>query len=144
MGSGTKEIETEPFLKVRYNDQGLVPAIIQDVETKQILMMGWMNQAALELTLKTRKATFFSRSRNKMWVKGETSGHIQEVVEARVDCDQDVVLLLCKSHGPACHVGFHTCFYRAVDHLEQPGDAHNDLKFVETRVFDPDSVYRKE
>src|SRR5262245_11065578 len=96
--------ETGTKLDVKFNDQGLVPAIVQDVQTHQILMMGWMNAAALAQTLETRKATFYSRSRNKMWVKGEESGHIQEVVEARVDCDQDVVLLLCKSHGPACHV----------------------------------------
>ena len=142
MGSGSPQIEIGTNLAVKYNDQGLVPAIIQDIDTKQILMMGWMNQAALEQTLHTRKATFFSRSRNKMWVKGETSGHIQEVIEARIDCDQDVVLLLCKSHGPACHVGFHTCFYRAVDKIDRPDDKHADLKFVEEKVFDPDAVYK--
>lgn len=123
-------------LDVKFNDQGLVPAIVQDVNTKDVLMMGWMNKAALDQTLATRKATFYSRSRNKMWVKGEESGHIQEVVEARMDCDQDVVLLLCKSHGPACHVGYHTCFYRATEGAE-------GLKFVENRVFDPKAVYKK-
>lgn len=130
--------ETGTKLDVKFNEQGLVPAIVQDIDTRQILMMGWMNDAALAQTLKTRKATFYSRSRNKMWVKGEESGHIQEVVEARVDCDQDVVLLLCKSHGPACHVGYHTCFYRAA----APGSA-DSLTFVEERVFDPATVYKK-
>jgi len=128
--------ETGTKLDIKFNEQGLVPAIVQDAETRQILMMGWMNAAALAQTLETRKATFYSRSRNKMWVKGEESGHIQEVVEARVDCDQDVVLLLCKSHGPACHVGYHTCFYRA-------NEGAKDLKFVERRVFDPKAVYKK-
>src|ERR1700733_13699306 len=105
--------ETGKLLDIKFDEHALVPAIIQDIHTGQVLMMGWMNQAALQQTLATRKATFFSRSRNKIWVKGEESGHIQEVVEARVDCDQDVVLLRCQSHGPACHVGYSTCFYRA-------------------------------
>jgi phosphoribosyl-AMP cyclohydrolase len=130
--------ETGCQLDIKFNEQGLVPAIVQDASTGQILMMGWMNDAALRQTLSTRKATFYSRSRNKMWVKGEESGHIQEVVEARVDCDQDVVLLRCKSHGPACHVGYHTCFYRAI---ETGPDAK--LRFAEERVFDPKAVYKK-
>ena len=91
-------------------------------------------EAALEQTPATGKATFFSRSRNKMWVKGESSGHVQQVVEARIDCDQDVVLLRCKSGGPACHAGYDTCFYRAIN----DGDR---LKFVEPRGFDPDEGY---
>jgi phosphoribosyl-AMP cyclohydrolase len=128
--------ETGATLDVKFDEHGLVPAIVQDIATGQVLMMGWMNQAALQQTLSTRKATFYSRSRKKMWVKGEESGHIQEVVEARVDCDQDVVLLRCKSHGPACHVGFHTCFYRAAE----GGDA---LRFVEKQVFDPKAIYKK-
>lgn len=127
--------DTTTTLTIRFNDQGLVPAIVQDADTGQVLMMGWMNQAALEQTLRTGKATFFSRSRNKMWVKGESSGHVQEVLEARVDCDQDVVLLRCKSHGPACHAGYHSCFYRAID-AQGTG-----LRFVEQRVFDPQAVY---
>lgn len=128
--------ETSTTLDIKFNDQGLVPAIVQDVDTGQVLMMGWMNAAALKQTLETRKATFFSRSRNKMWVKGESSGHVQEVVDARVDCDQDVVLLRCKSHGPACHVGYCTCFYRQAD-------AQGNLTVVEEKDFDPDAVYRK-
>ncbi|MEX0654908.1 MAG: phosphoribosyl-AMP cyclohydrolase [Phycisphaeraceae bacterium] len=128
--------ETSTTLDIKFNDQGLVPAIVQNVDTGEILMMGWMNDAALQQTLKTRKATFYSRSRNKMWVKGESSGHTQEVVDARVDCDQDVILLKCKSHGPACHVGYHTCFYRRAD-------ANGNLDVVEEKTFDPDAVYHK-
>ncbi|MCE9591373.1 MAG: phosphoribosyl-AMP cyclohydrolase [Planctomycetes bacterium] len=128
--------ETGDRLDVKYNDQGLVPAIVQDIDTGQFLMMGWMNAAALKQTLATRKATFYSRSRDKMWIKGEESGHTQEVVEARVDCDQDVVLLRCKSHGPCCHVGYNSCFYRAIDGTEK-------LRLVEERVFDPKTVYKK-
>ena len=127
--------ETGTTLDVKFDASGLVPAIVQDAASGQVLMMGWMNEAALKQTLATRKATFYSRSRDKMWVKGESSGHVQEVLEARVDCDQDVVLLRCKAHGPACHVGYHTCFYRAAD-------AGGTLSFAEERVFDPGEVYR--
>lgn len=127
--------ETGSALQPRFDEHGLIPAIVQDVQTGDVLMMGWMNSEALAQTLSSRKATFYSRSRKKVWVKGETSGHFQEVVEVRVDCDQDVILLRCRSHGPCCHVGYHTCFYRA-----WAGD--DQLKFVEERVFDPDTVYK--
>lgn len=132
MGDAARE--TGRQLDVKFNEQGLVPAIVQDADTGDVLMMGWMNDAALRQTLATGKATFYSRSRDKMWVKGESSGHIQQVVEARVDCDQDTVLLRCKSHGPCCHVGYQSCFYRAAD-------AEGELTFVEQKVFDPDEVY---
>jgi len=128
-------IDTTDDLRVKFNDQGLIPAIVQDASSGRILMVGWMNDLALRQTLATRKATFFSRSRNKMWVKGESSGHIQEVVEARVDCDQDVILLRCKSHGPCCHAGYQSCFYRTIDGQK--------LRFVDERVFNPESVYGK-
>lgn len=128
--------ETGTQLNIRFNADGLVPAIVQDVDSGQIKMMAWMNAEALQQTLKTKKATFYSRSRSKMWVKGESSGHIQQVVEARVDCDQDVVLLRCHSCGPACHAGYDTCFYRVIE-----GKAA--LQFVEKRVFDPEATYKK-
>lgn len=128
--------ETGKQLDIKFDANGLVPAIVQDAETGAVLMMAWMNEAALKNTIETRKATFYSRSRDKMWVKGESSGHIQEVVEARVDCDQDVVLLRCKSHGPACHVGYKTCFYRGIQGPDK-------LALVEQRVFDPEKVYEK-
>ena len=130
------ERETGRWLDLKFDDHGLVAAIVQDVDTGRVLMLGWMNEEALSQTLKTRKATFFSRSRDKIWVKGESSGRIQEVVEARIDCDQDAVLLRCRPHGPACHVGYETCFYRAV------GDG-DKLEFVEDCVFDPEKVYQK-
>ena len=130
------ERESGSTLHVKFDDKGLVPAIVQDIDTGQVLMMAWMNEAALKQTLEIRKATFYSRSRDKMWIKGESSGHVMEVVEARVDCDQDVVLLRCKAHGPACHVGYQTCFYRAADD-------NGALSFVETKVFNPDDVYKK-
>ena len=131
------ELETGDQLSVRFDENGLTPAIVQDAQTGEILMMGWMNEAALQQTLETRKATFYSRSRRKMWVKGESSGHIQEVLEARVDCDQDTIVLRCKSHGPCCHVGYNSCFYRRIDM-----DGRR-LETVAQRVFDPAAVYKK-
>jgi phosphoribosyl-AMP cyclohydrolase len=106
-------------------------------------MMAWMNEQALQQTLATRRATFYSRSRDKVWVKGESSGHVQQVIEARVDCDQDTVLLRCRSHGPACHAGYHTCFYRAAAAGAGAGEGTgaDGLTFVEVKVFDPDKVY---
>jgi phosphoribosyl-AMP cyclohydrolase len=135
MGDLALEVGTQPMVK--FNEQGLVPAIVQDADSGAVLMMAWMNDAALKATLSTGKATFFSRSRNKIWVKGESSGHVQQVIEARTDCDQDTVLLRVRSHGPACHAGYPSCFYRAWD---VGGDA---LKFVEEKVFDPKAVYKK-
>lgn len=126
-------LETTDQLDIQFDQRGLVPAIVQD-EGGQVLMVAWMNQTALEQTLKTRKATFYSRSREKMWIKGESSGHVQEVLEARVDCDQDVVLLRCRSHGPACHAGYDSCFYRAMDGSDR-------LKLVAQKVFEPKKVY---
>lgn len=134
MSDAQREAGTQPMIK--FDANGLVPAIVQDADTGEVLMMAWMNDAALKQTLATSKATFYSRSRGKMWVKGESSGHVQHVVEARVDCDQDVVLLRVRSAGPACHAGFKSCFYRAYD-----GEA--ELRFVEERVFDPHAVYKK-
>lgn len=128
--------ETGLTLDVKFDDKGLVPAIVQNIDSGEILMVGWMNEAALKQTLATRKATFYSRSRNKMWIKGEESGHIQEVVDARVDCDQDVILLRCKSHGPCCHVGYASCFYRSVEPA-------GGLRVVSEKAFDPKAVYRK-
>lgn len=128
-------IETTATARVRFNDDGLVPAIVQDVDSGQVLMMAWMNAEALDQTVSTGKATFYSRSRGKLWVKGESSGHVQQVVDVRVDCDQDTVLVRCRCGGPACHAGYQTCFYRAID--------AGSLAFVEDRVFDPEQVYGK-
>jgi len=128
------ERESGTELNVQFDERGLVPVIVQDVESGQVLMMAWMNDQALKKSLLTRKATFYSRSRQKLWVKGESSGHHQEVIEIRVDCDQDVVLLRCKSHGPCCHVGYTSCFYRCME-------GEDSLRLVEERVFDPEKVY---
>ena len=99
-------------LRPRFNADGLVAAIAQDAASGDVLMLAWMNAEALAATLATGRATYWSRSRGALWVKGETSGHTQEVVEVRVDCDQDAVLLRVRQTGAACHTGRDSCFYR--------------------------------
>ena len=99
---------------LRFDANGLIPAIAQDDATGEVLMMAWMNAEAVSRTLETRRATYWSRSRAAFWVKGETSGHVQEVVDLRVDCDRDCLLLVVRQTGPACHTDRRTCFYTAV------------------------------
>jgi phosphoribosyl-AMP cyclohydrolase len=115
---------------------GLVPAIAQDADTGEVLMLAWMNQAAYEETVRTGRACYYSRSRGRLWRKGEESGHVQEVREIFIDCDADTILL--KVHqigGAACHEGYRSCFFRRVQ-----GD---QLQTVSERVFDPRQVYKK-
>ncbi|NTU59923.1 MAG: phosphoribosyl-AMP cyclohydrolase [Deltaproteobacteria bacterium] len=115
---------------------GLLPAIVQDAQTGEVLMLAYMNEDAYRKTLETGKACFYSRSRNAFWMKGETSGHVQEVKEVRVDCDADAILLKVNQvGGAACHTGHRSCFYRRED-----GDAWT---VVGEPVFDPDEVYKK-
>ncbi|WP_299075232.1 phosphoribosyl-AMP cyclohydrolase [uncultured Ruegeria sp.] len=97
-----------------YNDAGLVPAIAQDEASGEVLMMAWMNDQAVERTLQTGRVTYWSRSRQAFWIKGETSGHVQELVDLRVDCDRDCLLVLVRQTGAACHTNRRTCFYTAV------------------------------
>ena len=97
---------------VAYNDQGLVPVVVQDATTRAVLMVAWMDDEALRRTLATRCATYWSRSRQAYWVKGETSGHTQHVVDVRLDCDADTLLLVVDQTGPACHTGSPSCFDR--------------------------------
>lgn len=98
-----------------YNEAGLIPCIVQDVDTKDVLMMAWMNEEAVRRTLDQGTTWFWSRSRNKFWHKGEESGNVQELVELRYDCDADTLLALVKPAGPACHTGENTCFYRSFE-----------------------------
>ncbi len=115
---------------------GLVPAIVQDYETGEVLMLAFMNQKAWEATLSTGKATYFSRSRQKLWVKGEISGNLQIVKEILVDCDEDTVLLKVEQRGgAACHTGYRSCFYRKME----DGTFTNVGKLI----FDPQEVYDK-
>lgn len=97
-----------------YNDAGLIPAIAQDARTHEVLMLAWMNAASIAKTLETGRVTYWSRSRQAFWIKGETSGNTQELVDFRFDCDQDCLLVMVNQIGPACHTGRPNCFYRAV------------------------------
>lgn len=98
---------------LKYNDQGLIPAIAQD-EAGEVLMMAWMNAEAVQKTLDTGRVTYWSRSRQSFWIKGESSGHTQELLDFRVDCDRDCLLVLVRQKGPACHTNRRSCFYTAV------------------------------
>ena len=100
---------------VKYNEQGLVPAVVQNASTGEVLMLAYMNEESLKMTLETKKATFWSRSRQEIWVKGATSGNYLNVEEIRVDCDGDALVILAKPEGPACHTGNRTCFYRKIE-----------------------------
>ncbi|MCV2892295.1 phosphoribosyl-AMP cyclohydrolase [Lentibacter sp. XHP0401] len=99
---------------LKFDDKGLIPAIAQDEGTGEILMMAWMNAEAVEKTLETRRVTYWSRSRKSFWIKGETSGHTQELIDMRVDCDRDALLLVIKQVGAACHTNRRSCFYTSV------------------------------
>jgi phosphoribosyl-AMP cyclohydrolase len=107
--------ETSARLDPAYDANGLITAVCTDVATGDVLMVAHMTAEALDRTIRTGKATFWSRSRAAIWVKGETSGHFLDVVEIRVDCDQDCIWLKCRPHGPACHTNATSCFYRRVD-----------------------------
>jgi phosphoribosyl-AMP cyclohydrolase len=109
----------------------LIPAIAQDWKTGEVLMLAYMNDDALAKTVETGKAHYWSRSRKKLWLKGEASGHFQLVREVRIDCDEDAVLLLVEQVGGACHTGYRSCFYRAIDG-----------SVVGEKVFEPEDVYR--
>ncbi|MBC6443362.1 MAG: phosphoribosyl-AMP cyclohydrolase [Rhodobacteraceae bacterium] len=98
-----------------YNDQGLIPVIAQDHDTGEVLMMAWMNAAAVEKTIETHRMTYWSRSRQSFWIKGDTSGHTQTLIELRVDCDRDCLLAFVNQTGPACHTYRRSCFYTRVD-----------------------------
>ena len=110
-----KDLETATLTPadVKFNEQGLVPCIVQDEGTKNVLMMAWMNEESLRLTIEQRTTWFYSRSRQKLWHKGEESGNTQELVSLHYDCDADTLLALVRPEGPACHTGNYTCFYRA-------------------------------
>ena len=123
--------------ELKFNEDGLIPAIVQDAQNGEVLMMAYMDREAFTKTLKTRKAHFYSRSRKKIWLKGETSGHIQEVVEILTDCDRDTLLVRVKQKGGACHLGYKSCFVHKLD------NEGNICKITQDNVFDPDNVYKE-
>ena len=122
----------------RFDSDGLIPAVAQDADTGQILMVGRMNQEALEMTIKTGCAVYFSRSRQKLWKKGEQSGHFQKVKQILVDCDQDCLVLKVKIEAGQCHVGYTSCFYR-----ELKQNAPNELAFIARKTYDAGKTYGK-
>ena len=104
---------------LQFNEAGLIPAIAQDAETHEVLMLAWMSAESIARSLETGKVTYWSRSRQAFWVKGETSGHVQKLVEMRVDCDRDCLLVLVDQTGPACHTGRRSCFYTGIQDGEE-------------------------
>ena len=110
----SEQIGTFDPSSLRYDARGLIPAVAQDDATGEVLMLAWMNAEAVARTLRTGRVTYWSRSRAALWVKGETSGHVQALVEMRVDCDRDALVLRVRQTGPACHTNRRTCFYTAV------------------------------
>lgn len=131
----TPSIPAQPWLKkIKWDEHGLVPVIAQEAATGDILMFAWMNREALAKTVELGEAVYWSRSRKKLWHKGEESGHVQKVLEIRLDCDEDVVLLKVEQAGGiACHTGRHSCFFQKFD----KGDWHS----VEPVLQDPDTIY---
>lgn len=125
-----------------FDEEGLIPVVTQDADTEQVLMVAYASPVAVQRTRETGLAHYYSRSRDDLWQKGETSGHTQPVSEIRVDCDGDVLLYRVTQEGGACHTGYHSCFHRQITDLSSDGD---DLtattQVVEDRLFDPETVY---
>jgi phosphoribosyl-AMP cyclohydrolase len=122
----------------RFDDKGLMPAVAQDAQTGQILMVAYMNRQALDLTIQTGYATYFSRSRQQLWKKGQESGHVQKVEQILVDCDQDCLVLKVHIDAGQCHVGYQSCFYRAL----KKGSSKN-LELIAEKVYDPKQAYKE-
>jgi phosphoribosyl-AMP cyclohydrolase len=123
--------------KLKFNEAGLIPAIIQEQSSGRVLMMAWMNQASLQTTVETGKTHFWSRSRQQFWMKGETSGHTQTVKDIALDCDGDTLLIQVEQVGAACHEGYRSCFFRSVG---PKGDAD---KVTEPQLLKPEQIYGK-
>ena len=124
----------KPQDTIQFNEKGLVPVITQDYSSNEILMMAWMNKEALDLSIETKKAVYFSRSRKKLWFKGEESGNYQDIIEIFTDCDQDVVLIKVNQKGGiACHTGRESCFFRVFK--------QGQWQTIEPQLKDPDEIY---
>lgn len=120
--------------KVSFNDKGLLPVIVQDIDGGEVLMMAWMNREALKKTITSGKAYFWSRSRQKLWLKGESSGHYQLVREMWIDCDEDALLIKVEQIKAACHKGYKSCFFRKIN-------KEGKLELIGEKVFEPGKVY---
>jgi phosphoribosyl-AMP cyclohydrolase len=137
MGS-TQVIEKSLRFTPKFDENGLIPAIAQDARTGQVLMAAYMNRRALDLTIQTGCAVYFSRKRRKLWKKGEESGHIQKVEQILIDCDQDCLLLKVTVEGGQCHAGYQSCFYRALKKSNS-----KKLEFIAKKAYKPEKVYKK-
>ena len=138
--AGINDIEEGLTFKPKFDASGLVTCVATDAGTGEVLMVAHMNDEALRKTIASGEAWYFSRSRNALWQKGESSGHVQRVVEMRMDCDQDAIWIRVEQTGAACHTGRRSCFYRAVT----AGEGGARLSFVDAeKLFDPQTVYRK-
>lgn len=133
------DIEEGLQFNPKFDSNGLITAIAQDAKTDQVLMVAFMDQAALDLTIQTGYATYFSRSRQRSWKKGEQSGHVQRVEQILVDCDQDCLVLKVAVDAGQCHVGYRSCFYRALKK-----GTPKELEFVAKKVYNPEETYRKQ
>jgi phosphoribosyl-AMP cyclohydrolase len=133
-----RNIEEGTDFTPKFDSNGLIRAIAQDAKTGQVLMAAFMNRQALDLTIQTGYATYFSTSRQKLWKKGEESGHIQKVEQILVDCDQDCLLLKVTVDAGQCHVGYQSCFYRVL----KKGTA-KELEFIAEKVYNPGETYKK-
>jgi phosphoribosyl-AMP cyclohydrolase len=143
--TSTAEVELGTLLQPKFGPDGTIPCITVDRASNEVLMFAFMNAESLAQTIRTRRATFWSRSRGKIWVKGEESGNVLSVVDLYVDCDQDVLLLKVENTGPgACHNGYRSCFYRKLAPGADP-EASPSLRlvFAADRAFDPAKVYKK-
>jgi phosphoribosyl-AMP cyclohydrolase len=141
-----KEVEEGKYLQPKFDEKGLIPVITTDFKNGDILMHGYMNDEALKKTIKTKEAHYWSRSRKKLWRKGEVSGFVQKIKEIRIDDDQDSVWISVDiGNGGSCHVGYRSCFYRSIP-LEENKDVHDlEMEFKENKkVFDPKKVYKDE
>ena len=128
--------------KLKFDANGLIPAIVQEQKSGRVVMMAWMNREALEATAKLKQAVYFSRSRNKLWHKGETSHHVQNVQEIRLDCDEDVIVLMVEQIGGiACHTGRESCFYRVYKEGEKQDERGGEWEVVEPVLKDPSEIY---
>ena len=125
------------YEKLKFDAQGLIPAIVQEQKSGRVVMMAWMNRASLESTIATGKTHFWSRSRQKFWMKGEESGNTQSVKDIAFDCDGDCLLIQVEQHGPACHEGYQSCFFRSIE--GQGGT----FKTTEPQLLKPEEMYKK-
>jgi len=132
-----QDIEQGSEFAPKFDENGLITAVAQDARTGQVLMVGYMNRQALDLTIQTGYATYFSRSRQKLWKKGQQSGHFQKVQQILIDCDQDCLVLKVTVDAGQCHAGYQSCFYRTLDKKTK-----GKLKFIAEKVYDPQKTYK--